>query len=285
MYKLFSISPNRLAAWSRLSYRSFRLVSNALDRSRSSMLSNSSLLAHCRICLSASSRSSLVGVDVTSELLLELRPGDEETSVGASSLPDAQAITRSSMLPWSFLQRCEMSTLPDTPLLYIAMGIGEEKNRDTSPRSTQNKAEEIARVARIAAFTHITTITHTTMSPLLKEYLRQRVVIVTTSGECFTATLEGFDRSTNLVLADIRDRFASQDGPVLSSVQVLRGSEVVLVGLYEPAEGEEARAALLGAKAAAIHDTKNKVDNEHLIWKAVGEATRHKTTKRRKVGE
>ncbi|GMM59054.1 U4/U6-U5 snRNP complex subunit [Maudiozyma humilis] len=123
------------------------------------------------------------------------------------------------------------------------------------------------------------------MSPLLKEYLRQRVVIVTTSGECFTATLEGFDRSTNLVLADIRDRFASQDGPVLSSVQVLRGSEVVLVGLYEPAEGEEARAALLGAKAAAIHDTKNKVDNEHLIWKAVGEATRHKTTKRRKVGE
>lgn len=123
------------------------------------------------------------------------------------------------------------------------------------------------------------------MSPLLKEYLHQRVVVVTTEGECFTATLEGFDRSTNLVLAEIRDRFAGSEGPVLSHVQVLRGSEVVLVGLFEPAEGQEEAQLEVSATAAAIHDTKNKVDNEHLIWKAVGEAARHSTTKRRKVGE
>ncbi|CCF58352.1 hypothetical protein KAFR_0E01990 [Kazachstania africana CBS 2517] len=104
------------------------------------------------------------------------------------------------------------------------------------------------------------------MSPLLKEYLNKKVVIVTTEGQCVIGTLEGFDKSTNLLLSSVYERFAKPED-ITSQVQILRGSEVVLCGLYDD------KADLFGGTGGnvpSLKDTKNKVKDEHLIWFKVG---------------
>ncbi|SMN20776.1 similar to Saccharomyces cerevisiae YJR022W LSM8 Lsm (Like Sm) protein [Maudiozyma saulgeensis] len=124
------------------------------------------------------------------------------------------------------------------------------------------------------------------MSPLLKEYLNKKVVLVTTSGECFIATLEGFDKSTNLVVSNLTNRFIDDDNTesnILSHVQLMRGSEIVACGLYEPTDQETAGESRYIVKAPTIHDTKNRVKDEHLVWMKVAEEKVHSTTKRRKL--
>lgn len=99
------------------------------------------------------------------------------------------------------------------------------------------------------------------MSPLLKDYLGQRIVIITTEGDCYVATLEGYDKSVNLLLSNVRRR---SDDELLSIALTLRGSEVVVCGLLSNNE-----VGKLGEEVPALKDTKNKVQDEYLIWEEV----------------
>lgn len=106
------------------------------------------------------------------------------------------------------------------------------------------------------------------MSPLLKEYLNKKVVIITVEGQCFTANLEGFDKNTNLMLSNVRDRFNHE---LITSVQLLRGSEVVVCGLLEEIEEGKKDVEDSGViiPMVKLKDTKNRILNEHLIWEQV----------------
>ncbi|SCU91383.1 LADA_0F09626g1_1 [Lachancea dasiensis] len=103
------------------------------------------------------------------------------------------------------------------------------------------------------------------MSPLLKDFLNKRIVVVTTEGQCVCATLEGFDKSTNLLLSEAQDRIS---GSHLASSYMVRGSQIVCCGLLE-----DGAAALgseeTGAGVTALKDTRNIVEDEHLVWKRV----------------
>ena len=120
------------------------------------------------------------------------------------------------------------------------------------------------------------------MSPLLKEYLGRRVVLITTSGECYIATLEGFDRNTNLIVSNVCDRFDKSQG-VLSHVQLFRGSEVVACGLYEPDKNTDPLEGAIGVHP--LRDTKNIIENEHVIWTKVFQQNSSQRHKRRKVAK
>ncbi|AAS51103.1 ACL125Cp [Eremothecium gossypii ATCC 10895] len=95
------------------------------------------------------------------------------------------------------------------------------------------------------------------MSPLLKEYLGRRVVVVTTDGGCLVATLEGFDKTANLLLSDVRQR-ATGEG--LAAAFLLQGSQIVCCGPLEGGGPEQE------PQAAALRDTRNVVAREHDIW-------------------
>lgn len=101
------------------------------------------------------------------------------------------------------------------------------------------------------------------MSPLLKDYLNKRIVIVTTEGQCIVATLEGFDKNTNLVLIDVHERY--QETPVIK-IQLLRGSEVVACGLLDDTYEEKAD---LTVEAGHLKDTRNRIKDEYLVWEKV----------------
>lgn len=95
------------------------------------------------------------------------------------------------------------------------------------------------------------------MSPLLKDYLGQRIVIVTTDGDCYVATLEGYDKSVNLLISDVRNR---SNGELLSIALTLRGSEVVLCGLLPQDQVDFIE------NLPMLKDTRNKIQDEYLIW-------------------
>ncbi|CEP62679.1 U4/U6-U5 snRNP complex subunit LSM8 LALA0_S06e01178g [Lachancea lanzarotensis] len=99
------------------------------------------------------------------------------------------------------------------------------------------------------------------MSPLLKDFLNKRVVVVTTEGQCVCATLEGFDNSTNLLISQVKDRVSGEN---LASSYVLRGNQIVCCGLLEDSEKE---LAFQGAKS--LKDTRNYVPDEHVVWQQV----------------
>lgn len=82
---------------------------------------------------------------------------------------------------------------------------------------------------------------------------------MTTAGECLLATLEGFDKNTNVVVSDVVDRYTSK--PV-AMAQAVRGSEIVAMG---PFEGKLESADSL----PRLKDTKNKIKDEYLIWEKV----------------
>lgn len=102
------------------------------------------------------------------------------------------------------------------------------------------------------------------MSPLLKDYLNKRIVIVTTEGETFVATLEGYDKNTNLVLSKVCSRFSNE---LITSVQLLRGSEIVVCGLLEEEDGDQDKRKI--DVVPKLKDTKNKIEDEYLIWESV----------------
>ncbi|CUS24554.1 LAQU0S17e01552g1_1 [Lachancea quebecensis] len=103
------------------------------------------------------------------------------------------------------------------------------------------------------------------MSPLLKDFLNKRIVVVTTDGQCVKAVLEGFDKSTNLLLSDVQDRVS---GDVVASSYLMRGNQVVCCGLLEE---EPSLQPDFGAESVItqLKDTKNIVPDEHLIWQRV----------------
>lgn len=96
-----------------------------------------------------------------------------------------------------------------------------------------------------------------TMSPLLKTYINQRIVIITTEGKCLTARLLGFDKSINLVLSDVEERFT---GTNIASGYFLQGSQVVCCGLIGENNDEP------NNNVSKLQDTKNFIEMEHEIW-------------------
>ncbi|SCU79169.1 LAFA_0B01222g1_1 [Lachancea sp. 'fantastica'] len=102
------------------------------------------------------------------------------------------------------------------------------------------------------------------MSPLLKEFLNKRVVVVTTEGQCVCATLEGFDNSTNLLISQVKDRVS---GEKIASSYVLRGSQIVCCGLLENSADSDIELASQGVES--LKDTRNYVPNEHVVWQKV----------------
>ncbi|EDO17926.1 hypothetical protein Kpol_1010p42 [Vanderwaltozyma polyspora DSM 70294] len=103
------------------------------------------------------------------------------------------------------------------------------------------------------------------MSPLLKDYLNKKIVIITTEGRCLLATLEGFDKNTNLVLSQVHDRFGSSG--VVQAVQLLRGSEVVSCGLLD--DGYDEADDLSNESVTPLKDTKNRIEDEYAIWEKI----------------
>ncbi|CAR29554.1 hypothetical protein ZYGR_0AD02360 [Zygosaccharomyces rouxii] len=97
------------------------------------------------------------------------------------------------------------------------------------------------------------------MSPLLKDYLHRRVLVITTAGDCIVATLEGFDKNTNVVISDVVDRCTLRP---MAMAQAVRGSEIVAMGPIDDAPT---------GTVDPLKDTKNKIPNEHLIWEKVGQ--------------
>lgn len=98
------------------------------------------------------------------------------------------------------------------------------------------------------------------MSPLLKDLLYKRIVVITTDGQCFVANLEGFDKNTNLILSNVIKR---STGDPISICHFLRGSDVVCCGLLEEYADETFK------EAFPLKDTKNKLKNEHMIWSMI----------------
>ncbi|CAI4044232.1 hypothetical protein N7582_003174 [Saccharomyces uvarum] len=106
------------------------------------------------------------------------------------------------------------------------------------------------------------------MSPILKEYLNKRVVIIRTDGQCLIASLDGFDKNTNLFISNVFHRINKE---FVCKAQILRGSEIALIGLLD-IENDDGLASIDEAKIPMIKDTKNIIENEHIIWEKVYES-------------
>ncbi|QID80479.1 U4/U6-U5 snRNP complex subunit lsm8 [Saccharomyces pastorianus] len=106
------------------------------------------------------------------------------------------------------------------------------------------------------------------MSPILKEYLNKRVVIIKTDGQCLIASLDGFDKNTNLFISNVFNRINKE---FVCKAQILRGSEIALIGLLD-IEDDDSLAPIDEAKIPMIKDTKNIIENEHIVWEKVYES-------------
>lgn len=127
------------------------------------------------------------------------------------------------------------------------------------------------------------------MSPLLKEYLNKKVVVVTTDGHSITGVLEGYDKSVNILLSNVQNNYNpsklvnnSSDGGTsdrsnnIISMQVCRGSEIVFCGILSEEGGEEKIEKEVGTDTLKnitqwdiLKTTKNIIKDEHLIWRQV----------------
>lgn len=109
------------------------------------------------------------------------------------------------------------------------------------------------------------------MSPLLKEYLNKKVIIITTDGHSIVGTLEGFDKSTNLFLSQVTNNYEStlkDSTNGIIPIQICRGSEIVCCGVVSMGEEEESEGNLANVSQwETVGTTKNIVKDEHLIWK------------------
>lgn len=126
---------------------------------------------------------------------------------------------------------------------------------------------------------------------LLKDYLNQKVVVITTEGYTLEGKMISFDKHCNLGLENCKTRFTQTDNPIKEDennngpqVKLLRGSEVVCVGLVDE-ELEKTEVAKYLKKSQQeghdiilekLNDTKNKPANRFEILKKVSE---HKSKK------
>ncbi|AET41208.1 U4/U6-U5 snRNP complex subunit LSM8 Ecym_7382 [Eremothecium cymbalariae DBVPG len=107
------------------------------------------------------------------------------------------------------------------------------------------------------------------MSPLLKDFLNRQIVVITTEGDCFTATLEGYDKTTNLLLSNVKERLT---GSKVAGSYLLQGSQIVCCG---PLEGSEEIGQEHLREMVQLKNTKNMVEMEHIVWSKVWESTTH----------
>lgn len=117
---------------------------------------------------------------------------------------------------------------------------------------------------------------------LLKDYLDQKVVVITTEGYTLEGKMISFDKHCNLVLEGCKVRFAQagtasnneghNNGP---QVKLLRGSEVVCVGLVdeelEKTEVEKYVQENHGMTLEKLNDTKNKPPKRFEILRKVSD--------------
>lgn len=111
------------------------------------------------------------------------------------------------------------------------------------------------------------------MSPLLKTYLNQKVIVITVDGTLVVGTLIGYDKLVNLtILTDDKQ------------LHIYRGSEIVCCGLLDDSSDTLQLQKQIG-QFGDLPDTRNKIQNEHLIWAKVGtlkvtKPNRHKRFKK-----
>lgn len=98
--------------------------------------------------------------------------------------------------------------------------------------------------------------------------MNKRVVIIKVDGECLIASLNGFDKNTNLFITDVFNRINKE---FICKAQLLRGSEIALVGLIE-AESDDSLAPIDEEKVPVLKDTKNRIEHEHVVWEKVYES-------------
>ncbi|CCH62520.1 hypothetical protein TBLA_0H02350 [Henningerozyma blattae CBS 6284] len=82
---------------------------------------------------------------------------------------------------------------------------------------------------------------------LLKDLLEQPVLVLTVEGDSICGSLDGFDKAGNVMVSNTH------------GLRVIRSSEVVFVASYDGDIKEFAH----------IKDTKNKIQDEYLIWEKV----------------
>ncbi|VEU21711.1 DEKNAAC102233 [Brettanomyces naardenensis] len=70
----------------------------------------------------------------------------------------------------------------------------------------------------------------------LKPFLNEKVKVLTADGRLLLGVLEGFDRTTNLVLSSAKERIFSIDEPtkdISMGLCIVRGNEVVSISDYD----------------------------------------------------
>lgn len=109
------------------------------------------------------------------------------------------------------------------------------------------------------------------MSPLLKTYLNQKVIIITTEGTHIIGILIGYDKSINLAILGNN-----------KELQIHRGSEIVSCALLDDSIDEN-KLQMEIAQFGTLPDTKNKIENEHLIWAKVWQLENKKPNKHKRI--
>ncbi|TID19287.1 hypothetical protein CANINC_003716 [Pichia inconspicua] len=94
----------------------------------------------------------------------------------------------------------------------------------------------------------------------LKEFVGEKVKIVTLDGEVYTGKLDGFDNNTNIVLLDVTERKFSSTEPTIEKTSaglIVRGDSIMCVGTYD--EDVESITDYSKISAEKIKDSKNSM--------------------------
>lgn len=92
----------------------------------------------------------------------------------------------------------------------------------------------------------------------LKEFVGERVKVVTLDGEVYIGKLDGFDNNTNIVLFDVIERKFSTTKPSVKKTSaglIVRGDNIMCVGTYD--EDLENQTDYSNIFAEKIKDSKN----------------------------
>ncbi|KAH3899042.1 U4/U6-U5 snRNP complex subunit LSM8 SCDLUD_004464 [Saccharomycodes ludwigii] len=108
------------------------------------------------------------------------------------------------------------------------------------------------------------------MSILLKEYLNEKVMVLTTEGITLLGQLNGYDKNCNITLLHCYICGKTNDN---KTHQIIRGSEIVFIALIDKEKKGIEEKDLIIKK---LPDTKNRLSNEYVIWGKVWENYKHR---------
>lgn len=102
----------------------------------------------------------------------------------------------------------------------------------------------------------------------LKEFIGERIKIITLDGAVYMGKLDGFDNNTNVVLIDVVERRFSSTKPSeakTSAGLIIRGDNIMCIGTYD--ENVENNTNYSGIFAEKIKDSKNSLVSKIKIKK------------------